>query len=329
MLNIGKKDADGRQVRIEHRGRHLRASRTGGVSLRAQTRAAGVNLSANSRHGVRLSHSVGKGTNVFVQNGRIGVRGRYGKGPLKLNVSKSGATVSTKTGIGTLNLVRPGRSSVKVAGVQMRGKKAAQVQVIYLVLQLIGLLLQALAQLLVAIVSALFKAGRYTVESIDNSLQARKARSLDRWQMAHAPLLDDKAPAELLAGLGYLILFAARGQPDADERYMLASYMESQAAADEPAAFQPLLSAGMGDLASGRLVAVQLLPPATRNPLKAYPPAIELLAAAYAAATSPADALAAFAALDEAAVTSSRRNILQEQLLLAAATGFAIHAASA
>lgn len=48
MLKVGEKDRDGRQKRIEHTGRYLRASRTGGLSLRAQTRAGDVTVSAKT-----------------------------------------------------------------------------------------------------------------------------------------------------------------------------------------------------------------------------------------------------------------------------------------
>ena len=34
MFGLGHKDKDGKQVRIEHRGKYTRASRTGGVALR-------------------------------------------------------------------------------------------------------------------------------------------------------------------------------------------------------------------------------------------------------------------------------------------------------
>ena len=131
LTNLGRKDQDGRQVRIEHRTRYTRASRTGGVSLRAQTKAAGLNVTGNTKHGLRVSRRVAKGTQVAMQNGRLVVRGRYGKGPNKLNLSKTGVTVSTKNKLGTFNWIKPNRSSAKLFGVQVRGKKAAQLQMAY------------------------------------------------------------------------------------------------------------------------------------------------------------------------------------------------------
>ncbi|MFW5783249.1 MAG: DNA-binding protein, partial [Spirochaetota bacterium] len=132
MFNLGEKDAYGRQKRIEHRGKYLRASRTGGVSLRAQTKAAGLNVTANTKRGIRVSTRIARRTNIGLQNGRFILRGRYGRGRTKLNLSKSGASVSTRNALGSFNWTNPNRSSAKVMGVQMRGKKAANLQLIYM-----------------------------------------------------------------------------------------------------------------------------------------------------------------------------------------------------
>lgn len=155
FLKVGEKDRSGRQKRIEHGGKYLRASRTGGVSLRAHARAAGVNLTGNTRHGVRVSTRLARNTQVALQNGRFILRGRYGSDAAKLNLSKSGVTVSSKTPVGSFNWVKPGRSSFKLGGVQVRGHKAAQLQGIYLlftgVFALIGGLLKAFGLLFVGI----------------------------------------------------------------------------------------------------------------------------------------------------------------------------------
>mgnify|MGYP006429188851 CR=1 FL=1 len=125
------RDENGRLKRIEYRGKHLRASRTGGVSLRAQTKVSGVNLTANTSRGIRVSTRVAKGTQIGFQNKGFLIRGRYGKGPHKLNLSKSGVSVSSKTGIGTYNWMKPQYSSAKIAGIQIRGKKAQIFFLIY------------------------------------------------------------------------------------------------------------------------------------------------------------------------------------------------------
>lgn len=138
FFNLGKKDQYGNQARIEHRGKHLRVSRTGGISLRAQAKAAGMNVTANSKHGLRVSGRVAKGTQMAMQNGRFVLRGRYGSGPTKLNMSKSGFTVSSRNELGTFNWIKPNRSSVKVFGVQMRGRKAANAQMAFMLLSLVA-----------------------------------------------------------------------------------------------------------------------------------------------------------------------------------------------
>ena len=148
FLKIGEKDRDGRQKRIEHTGPFLRASRTGGLSLRAQTRLAGINLTGNTRHGLRVSTRLAKNTQVAFQNGRFVLRGRYGSDAARINLSKSGITVSSKTPIGALNWVRPARSSAKIAGVQFRGHDALIIHAVYAVFASIFWLLGGVLKLL-------------------------------------------------------------------------------------------------------------------------------------------------------------------------------------
>ncbi|MDK2963610.1 MAG: hypothetical protein PWQ29_1004 [Verrucomicrobiota bacterium] len=156
MFGIGEKDSDGRQKRIEHRGRHLRISRTGGVAVREQIKVAGLNLTANSKHGIRASTRIAKGTNAGFQNGNFRLRGRYGKGPTKLNLSKSGISASTKTAIGTFNWMKPNRSSVKLGGVQIRGKNAAAIQMVYAVFALAVFVVQAAVVIIVFLAQMLW-----------------------------------------------------------------------------------------------------------------------------------------------------------------------------
>ena len=139
IIEISK--SDNRLKRIEYRGKYLRASRTGEVSLRAQGKASGVNFAINSKHGTRVSTRIAKGTNVGFQKGNFFIRGRYGKGPTKLNLSKSGVSVSTKTSVGTLNWFKPRYSSAKIGGVQFRGDNALIVQSVVSLFQLFYLLL--------------------------------------------------------------------------------------------------------------------------------------------------------------------------------------------
>lgn len=132
MPGLGKKDEHGNQVRVEHRGKHTRASRTGGASVRAQTKVGGVNLTANSSHGVRASKKIAPGTRVAFQKGRFQLIGRWSKGPFHFNLSKTGGSISAKNKRGSYNITNPRRSSFKIGGMQFRGQKAAQFQILYL-----------------------------------------------------------------------------------------------------------------------------------------------------------------------------------------------------
>ena len=132
MFGLGRKDKDGKQVRIEHRGKYTRASRTGGVALRAEKKLGPVNATANTSDGIRLSSRVAQGTRVALQNGKFRLIGRWNAGPLGFNLSKKGMSASVKNRAGTFNFIKPQYSSFKLAGVQLRGKKAAQIQIIYM-----------------------------------------------------------------------------------------------------------------------------------------------------------------------------------------------------
>ena len=182
--------------RIEYRGDYLRASRTGGVALRAHVKAGRVGITANTSHGVRGSARITKGTYVALQNGQFRLVGRYGKGPVKLNVSKSGLSASYKTGVGSLNFIRPNRSSATIAGIQVRGKNALILNLIALGLQLAFLLIQLAVTVLIAvsqIVAGLTTAGFYLVKS---AWLAFKERRLEKQFEAHFKALPGWIDAE-------------------------------------------------------------------------------------------------------------------------------------
>ncbi|MBC6442581.1 MAG: hypothetical protein GDA53_05545 [Rhodobacteraceae bacterium] len=134
MFGIGRKDRHGRQVRIEHRGRYTRASRTGGVALRAEKKVGPVNLTANTSKGLRASARVSKGLRVALQNGRFQLIGRWQKGPVGFNLSKTGVSASARNRMGSFNFLKPQYSSFRFAGVQLRGRKAATLQLVYLMI---------------------------------------------------------------------------------------------------------------------------------------------------------------------------------------------------
>jgi hypothetical protein len=146
VIGLGKKDEDCKQVRIEHRGKYTRASRTGGVAVRAEEKVGPVNLTANSSKGLRASTRVANGTRMALQNGRFQLIGRWRAGPLGFNLSKTGVSASVKNKAGTFNFLKPQYSSFKFAGVQLRGKKAAQLQVIYMLITAAVVLLALMAR---------------------------------------------------------------------------------------------------------------------------------------------------------------------------------------
>ena len=134
MIGLGKKDEDGKQVRIEHRGKYTRASRTGGVAVRGEKKVGPVNLTANSSKGLRASTRIANGTRVALQNGRFQLIGRWRSGPLGFNLSKTGVSASVNNKAGTFNFLKPQYSSFKLAGIQLRGRKAAELQMIYMLI---------------------------------------------------------------------------------------------------------------------------------------------------------------------------------------------------
>lgn len=245
FFGIGKKNDQGKQVRVEHRGRFLRASRTGGLSLRAQAKAAGLSLTANSRHGFRVSHTVGKNTQVALQNGRFVLRGRYGKGPTKLNLSKSGVTVSTRNALGTLNWIKPKRSSATLLGVQVRGQNALYLHAIYGVLalafgllraaleltRLLILLAWALAQLLWHLTMQSLRALPYGLAVLGRSLRNQRLRfAAWRHRAARPPELASWGEGELLAATLLVLQGWGRGQPLGDTRQALSAALATNPA---------------------------------------------------------------------------------------------------
>ncbi|MFO7581391.1 ComEA family DNA-binding protein [Guyparkeria sp.] len=224
FFNLGKKDADGRQVRIEHRGRYLRASRTGGLALRAQAKAAGVNFTGNTSRGVRVSSTPVKNTQVAFQNGRFILRGRYGRGPTKLNLSKTGVTASSRTGIGTFNWIKPNRSSAKIAGVQFRGRNAVVLQSIYFAFSAVGLLAQmavSALRLLAQVIAGILRGTVWLIQVTPPAMQSLRRRlrnrQIERLQRDFdGELLDAlgrMGDAELRAATRLMFTCWGRGEP--------------------------------------------------------------------------------------------------------------------
>ena len=120
-----EKDENGRVKTIGYRGKNARISRTGGVGLRQSSKAGIFTFTGSTSEGFRATINAGKGTQISSQNGRTIIRGRYKAGKRShVNLSKSGLSLSTKMPSGTVNWLKPGRSSATVAGVTIRGSKS-------------------------------------------------------------------------------------------------------------------------------------------------------------------------------------------------------------
>jgi hypothetical protein len=120
------------QKRIEYRGKHIRVSRTGGISATKTFSKGGYAATVNTNHGLRLHKRLFKGARMGFQRGNFQFIGRYNSGPFNFNISKKGVSTSLKTNRGSYNLLKPNYSSFKLSGVQIRGKNAATLQLIYM-----------------------------------------------------------------------------------------------------------------------------------------------------------------------------------------------------
>lgn len=276
FFNLGKKDDYGKQSRIEHRGKHLRASRTGGVSLRAQTKAAGMNLTANSQHGLRVSGNVARNTQLALQNGRFVLRGRYGSGPTKVNLSKSGLTLSSRNELGTFNWIKPNRSSAKVFGIQMRGRKAANAQLAFMLLSLIAVVaslafrviwvLLNWAWRLLVMAWQLLMLTPYGWEQLQRKLTAwRVARRRNQLSVAQLATLGRWDATQLIAALALACCGWGRGLPLQQVHAALAHELSSpdadpllQAAATRLATLAPTLEQQTATLAAKKQPLLQL-----------------------------------------------------------------------
>lgn len=101
---------------------------------------------------MRASSRIANGTRVALQNGRFQLIGRWRAGPLGFNLSKTGVSSSIKNGAGTFNFVKPQYSSFKLAGMHLRGKKAANLQIAYMLVT--GALFMAVLTLRLALAVA-------------------------------------------------------------------------------------------------------------------------------------------------------------------------------
>ena len=329
LFKLGEKDADGRQKRVEHTGRYLRASRTGGIALRGQVKAAGINLTGNTSHGVRVSTRLAKNTQVAMQNGRFVLRGRYGSDAAKFNLSKSGVTVSSKTDVGTFNWVKPGRSSFKWGGIQLRGHNAAYLNAAYMAVKLALEAIQFAFKLAWRIGEWIVRVVGYcTVQyQLAQEAKARLNLSVESAQATgqtilntHAVDLNDWDTGDLLAAMIFTLTVLGRGDDQldaersgitADSQALAARYIENIQRTGEQ------VKAWLGQSA------------AHRDPA-AICGVMVVLTVAWAARVSDDERSQAIFLLDDACLQHGPRTLLQEELidLLPAALGVELETAS-
>jgi hypothetical protein len=126
------------EKRVEYRGKNLRVSRTGGVSAAQTVSKGGYAATLNTNHGLRLHKRLFKGARMGFQRGNFQFIGRYSNGPLNFNISKGGVSTSIKNRRGSYNILKPNYSSFNLAGIQVRGKNAATLQLIFMVFSLLA-----------------------------------------------------------------------------------------------------------------------------------------------------------------------------------------------
>jgi len=326
LFKIGEKDREGRQKRIEHTGRYLRASRTGGVALRAQARVGAVNVTGHTGQGVRVSTQLAKNTQVAFQNGRFILRGRYGSDAAKLNVSKSGVSVSTKTGIGAINWLRPGASSAKLGGVQVRGRNALVLQAIYLPLAATASLLRLAGHIVLGMLRLVLLPITYIIERRQRAAAERERLDIDAADVAPIgeSILADRSvdPSresrrDLFAAVAFCVIALGRGrgsfdpdaagmaEPDSAARYALA---------DDVRAVGEQITAWLGDTPENA---------APEEPLGI----LHALGRAFAHRAEKSLRAETLLSLDDACLAAGPRTVLQEAMLDVLADALAVKVA--
>lgn len=340
LFKVGEKDREGRQKRIEHTGPYLRASRTGGVALRTQGRIGAVNLTGHTSHGLRISTRLAKNTQVAFQNGRFVLRGRYGSDAAKLNVSKSGFSISSKTPIGTLNWIRPGSSSAKLAGIQVRGKNALILHWIYLAVSSVVLVMKLAVLLLLGIVRVVAWLGGQLVERYERAKAARERLDLSATDVApigerllaeRGVELELESRRDLFAALVFCMVALGRGrtvfEPAAAGMPAPATAADHALATDirvvgEQVAGWLGQGAERADAMTGAagvdVGGIATLPP--EQPLGV----VHLLARAFASRVDEAARAETLLSLDEACLAAGPRTRLQEAMLDVLAEGLGV-----
>jgi hypothetical protein len=132
MSNPKSEEEKKPQKRIEYRGENVRVSRTGGIAVTKTFKKDGVGATLNTKQGLRLHKRLFKGARMGFQNGNFQGIGRYNSGPFNFNISKSGVSTAIQNKRGACNLFKPNYSSFKLGGIHVRGKNAATLQLLYM-----------------------------------------------------------------------------------------------------------------------------------------------------------------------------------------------------
>ena len=132
MSNPNSEEHKKPQKRVVYSGKHVRVSRTGGVSVTKTFKRDGVGATLNTKHGLRLHKRLFKGARMGFQNGNFQFIGSYHSGPFNFNISKRGVSSALQNKRGAYNLFKPNYSSFKFGGIQLRGKNAAMFQLLYI-----------------------------------------------------------------------------------------------------------------------------------------------------------------------------------------------------
>jgi len=307
-----QRDKNGRLSRIEYRGKQLRVSRTGGVSLREQTQVAGLNLTVNSEHGTRVSTRVARGTNVGFQNGRFVLRGRYGKGATKLNVSKSGVSVSSKTSVGTFNWFKPRYSSAKIAGIQVRGKNAVLINGVVAAFQLVFLLIGAIFVALVWLFQGTYWLIRKLFGMTQMKIRQRRQRRIEAFEKRWGQAWSQRPEGVLLAGMTHLLFSVATG---AAQRHLNTIQNILSAVPSAGTAHSLLHSVSPQAERVGIELVETMLMERGLKPALLIETLFGTTVEAYRKQVDETRLLATFIGLDEAIVALGDRNQLQENLL--------------
>ncbi|WP_157976797.1 hypothetical protein [Parahaliea mediterranea] len=229
-------------------------------------------------------------------------------------------TVSTRNELGTFNWVKPNRSSVKLLGVQVRGKNAAYAHAAYLVLTAVAAFIQMLIAValtlaqwgwqLLQLIWRLALATPYGLEVLRRKLRNRQIRRTQMGLNSNvAASFEDWSEMKVIAAIALAFIAWGRGR---DARAEISWLKMAVAASSEPADLPsclPYLSDVAGPLSQWHRSDTLLDDPL---PILARTATLAELAARQV----PADRLPALLlSIDDLVLQQGPKTRLQEQML--------------